>query len=146
MSDKRIGVGVGVIILNKDGQVLLGLRSKASGSDLGLNDVWTLPGGKIEYGESFEVAGARETLEETGLVVREMEVRTVQTDKNDQAHYVTIGLVARAFDGEPRAMEPDKITQWQWFDFDKLPDKMYFPSAKFIEKYRAGIFYEKEQS
>ncbi|MCL2037806.1 NUDIX domain-containing protein, partial [Candidatus Saccharibacteria bacterium] len=106
---------------------------------------WTLPGGKIEFGESFEEAAARETEEETGLQARHLEVKTIQTDKNDLAHYVTIGILARNFDGEPRAMEPDKITKWQWFDLDSLPENMYFPSAKTIAKYRAGKFYDKEE-
>jgi len=46
------------------GRVLLVRRSKPP-----LEDVWTLPGGRVEAGETDEVAAAREVLEETGLAV-----------------------------------------------------------------------------
>jgi len=145
MNDKKIGVGVGVAILNDEGKVLLGHRSKISGSELGLDNVWALPGGNLEYGESFEEAGAREVLEETGLTVRKLVVRTVQIDKNEKAHYVTLGLVANGFDGEPQILEPEKFTEWGWFDLDRLPKNMYFPSTKLIKKYKKGVFYEEER-
>jgi ADP-ribose pyrophosphatase YjhB (NUDIX family) len=133
------------MIFNDAGQILLGLRSADSGSVLGQDNVWTLPGGKVEFGETLEAAGARETLEETGLKVQHLEVKTMHVDKNELAHFLTIGIIARDFDGEPRAMEPEKITKWQWFDLDNLPENMFFPSARIIAKYQSGKFYEKEE-
>lgn len=32
-------------------------------------------------------------------------------------------------------MEPTKEDDWQWYDLDKLPEKLYSPSRKFIETY-----------
>jgi len=47
------------------------------------------------------------------------------------------------FEGEPKVMEPDEITQWQWFPLDELPEPMFFPSEKVLIKlkYRKGVFY-----
>jgi 8-oxo-dGTP diphosphatase len=65
----------------------------------------------------------------------------VNNDKNEHAHFVTIGLFSDAFKGEPKVMEPDEIVEWQWFSLDNLPTPLFFPSAKIIENYRKKLFY-----
>ena len=61
-------VGVGVIIINQQGEVLLGKRSSQHAP------YWSIPGGHMEAGESFEQAAQREIFEETGLNINEMKV------------------------------------------------------------------------
>lgn len=56
---------VGAIIRDGTGRVLLVRRANEPGRGL-----WSLPGGRIEPGESEEAAVVREVREETGLVVR----------------------------------------------------------------------------
>jgi 8-oxo-dGTP diphosphatase len=46
----------------RDGRILLVRRARAPG--LGL---WSLPGGRVEFGEPLEIALRREVMEETGL-------------------------------------------------------------------------------
>ena len=48
----------------RDGRILLVRRARAPG--LGL---WSLPGGRVEVGESLEIALRREVMEETGLQI-----------------------------------------------------------------------------
>jgi 8-oxo-dGTP diphosphatase len=55
---------VGAIIRDADGRLLLIRRGHEPGKGL-----WSIPGGRVEDGESDEVAVAREVLEETGLIV-----------------------------------------------------------------------------
>lgn len=55
---------VGAVIKDAEGRLLLIRRGHEPGKGL-----WSIPGGKIEDGESDEEAVAREVLEETGLVV-----------------------------------------------------------------------------
>lgn len=52
--------GVQTLVFNENGMVLLVLRADFP--------VWTLPGGRIEKGESAAEAAARELYEETGLL------------------------------------------------------------------------------
>ena len=144
---KRIGAGVGVI-LEKDGKILLGRRhpdpDKAS-SAFGKSSAgaWSLPGGKLDWGESFEEGAIRETKEETGITIKNPQVISVHNCKNEQAHFVTVGLLAREWDGEAKVMEPDEMVEWQWFDLNDLPYPRYFPSFEVIENYQKGKFYIK---
>jgi len=57
-------VGVGGVILDRDGRVVLVRRRHEP-----LAGQWSLPGGMLELGETLEAGTAREMLEETGLVV-----------------------------------------------------------------------------
>jgi 8-oxo-dGTP diphosphatase len=141
--NKKVGAGVGVMILN-EGKVLLGKRhsdNSISKSILGGEGSWTFPGGKLEYGESFEEAGIRETFEECGLNLNKIKVICVNNDKNENAQFVTIGLFSDDFSGEAKVMEPSKIVEWKWFSLDSLPEKIYFPSKKMIKNYFHNKFY-----
>jgi 8-oxo-dGTP diphosphatase len=141
--DRKIGVGFGVMLL-RDGKVLLGKRhddpEKAS-SLLNGAGKWTMPGGKLHFGESFEEGARREVMEETGIKLRKADVLCVNNDTVETAHFVTIGLISENFEGEARVMEPDEITEWKWFSMDALPSPLYFPSAKVLENYRKKKFY-----
>lgn len=140
---KKPGVGVGVMIL-KDGKILLGKRNedreKAS-SALNGAGTWTMPGGKLEFGETFEQAAKRETVEETGITLKSAKVICINQDIIETAHFITIGLLSENFEGEAKAMEPDVINDWQWFSLNDLPQPLYFPSAKVIENYKQKRFY-----
>jgi 8-oxo-dGTP diphosphatase len=139
----NVGVGFGVMIM-KDGKVLLGKRHfdpEKADSELHGEGTWTMPGGKLEYGESFEDGAKREVQEETGLQLKEVKVICVNNDKNEFAHFITIGLLSDNFSGEPKVMEPDEIVEWEWFNLDNLPTPMYFPSVKVAENYKKNLFY-----
>jgi len=143
--NKKVGAGFGVMIL-KQGKVLLGKRHQdpdKADSEFRAADCWTMPGGKLHYGESFEQGAKREVLEETGIELTKVKVICVNNDINPHAHFVTIGLFSDEFKGEPKVMEPEEITEWKWFDLDELPDNIYFPSAKVLENYKKKEFYIK---
>jgi ADP-ribose pyrophosphatase YjhB (NUDIX family) len=55
---------VGAIVVDDSGRMLLVLRGHPPGEGL-----WSIPGGRVEPGESDAEAVAREVLEETGLTV-----------------------------------------------------------------------------
>lgn len=144
--EKRVGVGVGLILI-KGGRVLLGKRHsdpKKARSALRGEGTWTLPGGKLDFGEDFETGAARELEEETGIALPPSSLRVfcISNDKIDEAHFVTIGLYsAEEPGGEPRVAEPDKITEWRWFPLERLPEPLFFPSERVLENYRTETFY-----
>ncbi len=133
----RPGVGFGIMIF-KEGKVLLGKRhedpEKAS-SLLHGEGTWTMPGGKLHFKEGLKEAAAREALEETSLVVRNLEVISLSNDVVHDNHFVTVGFFCDDFEGEARVMEPDEITKWEWFDLNNLPIPLFPPSAKIVRNY-----------
>ena len=140
MEIQRPRVGVGMMVLNNKGEVLLGKRIddpiKAS-SDLHGEGCWTFPGGKLEFGETILDGAAREVLEETGIKVDKEKTKLISiTDEiRPDTHYITAGFLCRDFEGEPKAMEPEEITEWKWYNLDNLPENLFLPSAKMIKAY-----------
>ena len=60
------------IIVNKEGKILLQRRSD--------NDLWALPGGAMEIGETLGETAKRETREETGLEVEPERIVGIYTN------------------------------------------------------------------
>lgn len=147
MESKKIGAGFGVMIM-KDNKILLGQRhtdpTKAD-SALHGEGTWTMPGGKLHFGESFEEGAVREVLEETGIHIEQKDLKVISLANNivPDAHFVTIGMLCTKFEGEPKVMEPDEITQWKWFSMTKLPTPLFSPSAEVLSNYTANKFYTK---
>ncbi len=142
---KKVGAGFGVVI-QRDGKILLGMRhpdpDKAD-SAFRSSGEWTLPGGKLEFGETFEEGAIREVLEETGIQITNPEVYTVSNCMNEHAHFMTVCLKTNESVGEAQVTEPDEIVKWEWFSLDSLPSPLYFPSAYAIENLIEGTFYKK---
>jgi len=149
MSNKKekpkIGVGFGVMLL-KNRKILLGKRHEdpdKADSVFKYSNVWTMPGGKLDYGESFEEGAKREVMEETGIKLNNTKIICVNEDKNEHAHFITIGLLSTDFEGEPQVLEPDEITEWKWFKSNELPENIYPPSQKVLENFKTKKFYLK---
>lgn len=141
--DKIARAGLGVLIL-KNNKVLLGKRNDdAIKADSALHGegTWTCPGGKLDFGERIADA-AKEIFEETGIKAKDLEVISVTNEIVHDAHFVTIGFLCKEFEGEPRIMEPEEITEWKWFQINKLPEPIYPPSLKLINNYLEGKIYK----
>ncbi len=137
-------VGVGVMIFNDKDQILFGKRHddpEKADSELHGEGTWTMPGGKLDFQEKPKESAIREVLEETSLEVKGLEFMSLTNDVVPDAHFLTIGFICRDFKGEPKVMEPDEITKWQWFDIDNLPEKVFSPSQKILDNYLAKRIY-----
>jgi 8-oxo-dGTP diphosphatase len=95
---------VGVVVLRGE-EVLLVRRGTAPRVGQ-----WSLPGGRIEWGETAEAAALRELKEETGVEVQLLglievvdAVFTSRTSGETTRHYVLIDFAARWISGEPVA-------------------------------------------
>jgi 8-oxo-dGTP diphosphatase len=141
MEGSRPVIGVGVIIVNKDGKILIGRRKGSHAQK------FSIPGGHFELGETFEEAAEREVAEETGLQLSDPVVIAVTnnlgTYKEEGKHTISIILLAKKFTGEPQNMEPEKNEEWFWCDPKSLPEPHFDASRMGIQCYVEGKFYEK---
>ncbi len=92
--DRRPISTVGGLIFNDAGQVLMVRTRKWS-------DLWGIPGGKIEYGETSEAALRRELMEETGLAISDIQFVLVQDaiqppEFYREAHFLLLNYTCRA--------------------------------------------------
>ena len=74
---KMPGVGIGVMVLDSDGKVLLILRNSnpdLAKSDMHLEGTWTLPAGKVGYGKTIIDAAKRKVKEEVNLTIENVKV------------------------------------------------------------------------
>ncbi|XP_050401771.1 nucleotide triphosphate diphosphatase NUDT15 [Patella vulgata] len=147
---QRPKVGVGVIVTHPDhpNRVLLGIRKGSTGEGL-----YGFPGGHLEFGESWEDCGIRETLEETGLKLKNVFYATVVNAINveeqvEKYHYVTLfvqGEVDTSYKQEPENLEPNKCLGWKWVDWDNFPplSKLFCSLRIFKEENRYNPFMKK---
>lgn len=134
--------GMGIMVADKDGRVLMGLRnSDAIKADSALRGegTWTFPGGKFEFGDGLFEGAARELKEETDLDLIRTEIISISNERNDTAHFITLGFKAIEWQGTPKTMEPEEIIEWKWFDMNNLPKNIFTPTKKMIENYKAKI-------
>ncbi|MFE6686846.1 NUDIX hydrolase [Streptomyces sp. NPDC057743] len=124
--------GVGVIVLDADGRVLLG-RHRAG--------TWELPGGKVDPGEGVRSAAARELREETGLHAEPDDVR-VFTMLHDDFHglrRITMAALVTRYEGTPYAAEPELVSAWEWHSPTALPGPLFTPSAQVLAVWRPEL-------
>jgi 8-oxo-dGTP diphosphatase len=123
MRDKTARIGIAVFVF-KEGKFLMGCRRGAHGEG-----TWSIPGGHLEFGESFEETARREVLEETGVQIRNVRFGAVTNDyfKKEHKHYVTVWMLSDWDSGQEKLVEPDKFVEMQWREFNNLPSPLFLP-------------------
>jgi 8-oxo-dGTP diphosphatase len=106
----RMGVGALVI---RDGRVLLIKRGNPPGEG-----TWTVPGGRVQLGESLAEAARREVREETGVTVaigrplETLELIERDPDQRVRFHYIIVNFTAEYLAGEAVAGDDALAAAW----------------------------------
>jgi 8-oxo-dGTP diphosphatase len=94
----------------RDDKVLLVRRARSPGKGF-----YSLPGGRVEFGETLHVALHREVAEETALKIEIIDLagwREVVPTPAGGGHYVILSFAARWIAGEPQLNE--ELDDYRW--------------------------------
>jgi 8-oxo-dGTP diphosphatase len=135
MAMTRPGVGIGVFIWKNNKFILL-KRKGAHGAG-----TWSVPGGWLEFGESFEDCAIREAREETDLEIDNIRFLTITNNvfHDEGVHSVTIWLESDYKSGNAKIMEKEKCDQMSWYTFKTLPNPLFLP-WKDLKKAKPELF------
>jgi len=127
--NKFVRVGIGAIIV-RDGKVLMLKRKGSHGEGM-----WSFPGGHLEFNESIEECARRETLEEVGIKIKNLEFGPYTNDIFDKEgkHYITLFILSSYDSGNPTIKEPDKTEEIGWFSFENLPTPLFVPIENLLK-------------
>ncbi len=119
----------------RDGKVLLIQRAHppAKGS-------WSVPGGRVEFGEPLHVALAREVREETGLEIEILGLagwREVLPATSGGRHFVVMSFAARWLSGEP--VLNGECDAFAWLPPDALGPRQLTPGLQEIIDAARGL-------
>jgi len=118
--------GLAVIVaIMEEGKILLTKREDF--------EVWCLPGGGVEEGESLAEAGIREAREETGPEVELTRLVGVYSRLGGGLHDVHAVLYAAKPVGGELKLQPLETIDVAYFPFDQLPEEMLFGHRKRIQ-------------
>lgn len=118
---KEIRPGVAIIIFNKENEILLQKRADVN--------LWGIPSGHVEPGETVANAAIREVLEETGLCIKILRLIGIYSDPSSQifqypnghtTHFVTCCFQAEVVGGKLTSASPETL-DLRYFPCDHLP-------------------------
>jgi ADP-ribose pyrophosphatase YjhB (NUDIX family) len=125
--NKPISPGVAAVIFDADRRILIMKRTRS--------DYWSLPGGRLDLGESAQDCCIRETFEETGLETRIVRLIALNTDPRRVVHYpdgnifqsFVICFEAEIIGGELK--ESHESEAFRWLSHDEIHNARLIPDS-----------------
>jgi len=124
-----------LIALDPEGRILLQRRTD--------DGTWGLPGGLMEIGEAPEEAVIRETKEEMGLDIGEVELFDVfggselyhDYPGQGRVYGVSVAYIARGITGEPQ-VDGDEVAEARFFAVDDVPSNIERGCRPILSRFR----------
>jgi len=118
-------------IIEKDDKIVLVKRRNKP-----FKNIFVLPGGFVEHGETVEQAAIREAKEETGINIRLEEILGVysEPDRDPRGPTISIAFIAEPISGELKAKSDAKDARWiRPEEID--PNSLGFDHRKILKDY-----------
>lgn len=125
MESKNIRIRVAGILRQGD-SILLIKHQKNN------KEYWLLPGGGVDYGETFQQALEREFLEETNLIISTENMVFVMESINPsgERHIVNFIFIVEQTGGTLKMGEEERLMELKFVKISELDDYVIFPNLK----------------
>lgn len=126
-----------LILEREDGMILLLKQTTENGGK------YTLVGGFVEKREFAKAGLIRESLEETGIDLREKNLELIHClhKKRSKDSRIILYFKASKWKGEAISREPHKFKKVAWFPINDLPKNISSTVRHVLSKYSKGIRY-----
>ena len=132
-----IGVGVGAVIVDEEGKLLLALRGPEAQNQ---QNLWELPGGSVEFNERHQDALKREMHEEFGIEIAVSDLLDIVDDilPDERQHWISPNYICRIVSGQPGIQpgEEGKIQKFAWFRPEDVPENLTSVTRQMLADYR----------
>lgn len=135
---ERPSVGVATVVV-KEGKILIGRDTRKG------DEIYGVPGGHWESGESLKECAVRETKEESGVACGNVELISIYDfyREDKKKSYVTIGMKAEYESGELANQIEEGRMEWVWYGIENaLSLNQFAPDRILLERYRSGVIFE----
>lgn len=135
---ERPSVGVATVVV-KDDKILIGRDTRKG------DEVYGVPGGHWESGETLKECAAREVQEESGVICADIRLVSLYDfyREDKQRSYVSIGMKADYASGELTNQLEEGRMEWSWYSpEDALNLNLFAPDRVLIERYLSGVIFD----
>ncbi len=123
MNEPRIRVSG---ILKKDNEILFVKHRKNK------KEYYLLPGGGVDFGESFEAALKREFMEEVNIEIKVKDLVFVSEgiDPKGEKHIISMVFLVEYVQGDIRIPEEERIIGCEYLSPEKMKEYLIYPNIK----------------
>ena len=127
------------VVMRQENKIAFVLRENTSW----MNGFYSLPAGRVEWGETAAQGAMREAKEEAGITITSEGLRQILLVHRhaEDTDWVDVYFEVLDWEGELTNAEPDIHSEAVWIDQDNLPENIIPPQRAALDSIVAGETY-----